>query len=544
MVELKYLIEWRMQMSSMLLKKQQRQQAMLEECRQAVINSTLGAFGLNKGMFTDRDGGNVTTLRNFERSDSKYVHDRDMESYERANAGYNRKDYEIPREEWDDKRDVAIERQGGIDAYTGELYRVEIKKLDADHVVSLKSIHDNKKNHLAFNTGDKTGRDNLKKVANDDSNIVMTDRSINRSKGAKSNTEYTESLSDKRAKELGVDKEQMQQIEKQAQEKMDKETNQRLFEKQKNELLETGINQAKSMGLKKVIGILITRLASITMTELKFLLKNKAHFNMELIGQLKDRMFIHLKELCKDVPDILFAGIEGGVSGFVSNLITFLINNFLSTAKKFVTIIREGLLGIYNSLKMVFFPPKEMSKEEVWRSAIKLFSTTVISAIIVSFGESIKVFVQSVAPILQPILDIISSALTGILAGVCSALAVYVIDSLFDKFLDDYDEKSVELLLSDVQQRELFSNQLIEYFNVQKELMYAYQESYYKNAEIKQSYNSIEGNLLIAKESKDNALKSAKSMALSMKQNNDILESKIQDMKEKQKFIDDLFDSL
>lgn len=393
---------------------------------------------------------------------------------------------------------------------------------------------------MAFNTGTKDGRQQLAEMVNDDSNIVMTDGAINCSKKEKSNTEYTESISDEKAEKLGIDKERMQQIEKQAQEKMNKETNQRLFEKQTNELLETGINQAKSMGLKKVMGILITGLASITMTELKFLLKNKANFSMELIGQLKDRMFLHLKELCKDVPDILFAGVQGGISGFVSNLITFLINNFLSTAKKLVTIIREGLLGIYKSLKMVFFPPKGMSKEEVWRGAIKLFSTTVISAIVISFGESVSVFIQSVAPILQPILDVVSGALTGILAGVCSALAVYAIDSLFDKLLDNYDEQNVELLLNDVQKRQIFSNQLIEYFNVQKELLHSYQESYYKNAEIKQHYNGIESDLLNSKNSQDSSLKLTQFMASSMRKNNDYLELKVQEMKNDEDFDDAL----
>lgn len=88
---------------SRLAKKQQRQDAMLEECKNAVIHSALGAFGLNMGMFTDRDGGNVTTLHNFERADGQYVHDRDVESYERANAGYHRDDYQS--KEWGKKRE-------------------------------------------------------------------------------------------------------------------------------------------------------------------------------------------------------------------------------------------------------------------------------------------------------------------------------------------------------------------------------------------------------------------------------------------------------
>ena len=42
----------------------------------------------------------------------------------------------------------------------------------------------------------------------------------------------------------------------------------------------------------------------------------------------------------------------------MSNLLTFLINNFLSTAKRFVTVIREGIIGLFRAFKMIFFPPK------------------------------------------------------------------------------------------------------------------------------------------------------------------------------------------
>ncbi|WP_329030725.1 hypothetical protein PCP11_31255 (plasmid) [Pseudomonas aeruginosa] len=54
----------------------------------------------------------------------------------------------------------------------------------------------------------------------------------------------------------------------------------------------------------------------------------------------------------------------------MSNLITFLINNFLSTAKRFVTIIREGLLGLVKAFKMIMFPPKGITSSEVLQEGL------------------------------------------------------------------------------------------------------------------------------------------------------------------------------
>ncbi|MDA6076156.1 hypothetical protein O0544_02525 [Edwardsiella anguillarum] len=54
-----------------------------------VIGQIIGPFGLSTAMFEDRNGGNVTTLRNFERKDDDYV----ATDSDRALHAHSRKDY-------------------------------------------------------------------------------------------------------------------------------------------------------------------------------------------------------------------------------------------------------------------------------------------------------------------------------------------------------------------------------------------------------------------------------------------------------------------
>src|SRR5690554_4458650 len=43
----------------------ERLQNLMESCQQEVLRQIIGPFGLTPAMFDDKDGGNVTTLHNF-----------------------------------------------------------------------------------------------------------------------------------------------------------------------------------------------------------------------------------------------------------------------------------------------------------------------------------------------------------------------------------------------------------------------------------------------------------------------------------------------
>lgn len=406
-----------------------RSEILFKECQETVISSTLAAFGLNMGMFTDRDGGNVTTLHNFERETDQFIHDRDKASFKSANSNYERSNYELNGNEWRKKKEQHA--KAGQDDYTGKPFKDQ-SKVELDHVVPLKQIHDDKKNHLAMNTGTEKGRKNLKNLANDDTNLAVTDKSINASKGAKTNTEFLNTTDPDKLKDWNVDPELMGNKEKQATHKINSEVSITLLKKQTSELIISGSQQALNMGVKQALGILLTKVVNIVFREVKFYTREGVEFTSQTLSDIKTRLLSEMKGLLKEIPEILSSALKGGISGFVSNLLTFLLNSVFSTVKKLVTMIREGLVGIYKAIKIIFFPPQGMSTEDVWRSAIKLLSTTVISAFVVTFAEGINAFLAGF-PFLLPFAEILSGAIVGILSGVLSALTAYTIDVIFDK---------------------------------------------------------------------------------------------------------------
>lgn len=74
--------------------KQQRLQKLFHDCQQQVLSQIIGPFGLSTAMFEDRNGGNVTTMHNFEREESDFIADKDMSSHAKSREDYQRKEYE------------------------------------------------------------------------------------------------------------------------------------------------------------------------------------------------------------------------------------------------------------------------------------------------------------------------------------------------------------------------------------------------------------------------------------------------------------------
>lgn len=466
--------------------KKKRIEKLFQDCQDTIIAQTLSAFGLTQGMFQDRDGGSVTTLHNFEQKDKKFVHERDHASHSQSNSDYNRSNYEVSPHEWIEKKENS--KKSGIDPYTGKKFKDE-SKIDTDHITPLKEIHENKKNHLAYNTGTTEGKEKLKQIANNEKNLAATNSSINRSKGAKTNTKFLETSSEERKKELDINEELMKKTEKESIEYLNSEANTALLTKQTKELLQTGGQQALEMGLKEAFSLLTTKFIRIIFSEIKLMIHEGISFDLNSLEKLKVRSMKHINQLIEEVPEILVKSLKGGISGFLSNLLTFIINNFISTAKRIVTIIRESLLGIYTAFKILFFPPQGMSKEEIWSNAIKVLSSTVISAITLTFTEAITTFLKASIPILAPIAELIASVFIGIISGLGSALVAYAIDSLLDKLSNRHDENMINMLMDNAQERNKLANNLIEVLGV-----YEQNVNEYKNISKNYTITSIEFN--------------------------------------------------
>lgn len=428
--------------------RQQRLQKLFADCQQQVISQIIGPFGLSIAMFEDRNGGNVTTLHNFSREGADYIADKDKSSHEQSRKDYDREEYSDPTF----AKKSEDHRAKGKDGYTGKDCAPE--DMDLDHATSLKTISKSKKVHLALETGESLDR--VKEMANSDENLVATHKSINRSKGGGSLDELVE----RKGEEYELDPELVAQAKERSDEHIVSTINAALMKKQGVELLQTGGKQAAMMGVREALGLLLTELVNGLFNEFKVLIKQGIEAGNTLFEEIRERLARVIESVVKKIPDAMGQMFQGGVSGFMSNLLTFLINNFLSAAKRFVTMIREGLLGLFRAFKMIFFPPQHMTGDQALQEGLKILTTVVVTSVGLLLNETVATFMATV-PFLKPFADLITPVLIGIMTGLLSAFLAYQIDCLFDRYRHSLSEKFMDELLADARRRDEFANELI-----------------------------------------------------------------------------------
>lgn len=428
--------------------KQQRLQKLFDDCQQQIISQIIGPFGLSTAMFEDRNGGNVTTLHNFSREDADYIAEKDKSSHEQSRKDYDREEYSDPAF----TKKSQEHRAKGKDGYTGK--DVAPEDMDLDHVTSLKTISKNKKVHLALETGESLDR--VKEMANSDENLVATHKSINRSKRDGSLDE----LAERKGEEYELDPELVARAKQTSEDHIASTIDTALMKKQSMELLQTGGKQAAMMGMRQALGLLLTEMVNGLFNEFKVLIKHGVEAGKTLFEEIRQRLARVIESVVKKIPDAVGQMFQGGVSGFMSNLLTFLINNFLSTAKRFVTVIREGLLGLFRAFKMIFFPPKHMTADQALQEGLKILTTVVITAVGLLLNETVATFMATV-PFLKPFADLITPVLIGIMTGLLSAFLAYQIDCLFDRYRHSLSEKFMDELLADAKRRDEFANELV-----------------------------------------------------------------------------------
>ena len=155
---------------------------LLELCKDNVIETITGQFGLASLFINSQDGGNVTTTHNFENGvtatkadEQKYNawqenKKKDWQDF-RKGRGY---DKPLPK-----KRKEAFQTQDVIiDEYTGRPLPKD-GRAQLDHIVSASEIENNPRTNLFQTPEDRA------KMATNDKNLAWTESSANQSKGNK-----------------------------------------------------------------------------------------------------------------------------------------------------------------------------------------------------------------------------------------------------------------------------------------------------------------------------------------------------------------------
>ena len=446
---------------------------LLNNSRSEVLKQVLGPFGLTPAMFDDKDGGNVTTQHNAEQG----VFAKESEEFNRADYDYSAAKRKKMRDAVQNGR---MSSQNFVDQYTGN--REPTKRVDSngklvmnaelDHLVPVKGIHGQ-----GGWMKDKEGRTAL---SSEKGNLHYTTHKTNRRKSDKVPEKALSA-------EYGFDKDRIDPLLDKARESISKRlpgTSERLKYHGK-EILSTGAQEAGRNALRQAFGMLMYELVNGSYIEVKRISNDpslKENFVDHLIVGLKN-LAVRIQEKLDKVFDTL---ISGGIQGFLSNLLTFLINNIVTTIAKVVTIIREGITGLWEAIKLVINPPDGMSNVEIARQVTKIIAGVITASLGIWFEESVKVFLTTSIPFFAPY----SGAITAFITGIMTSIVIYAIERVFD-WLESSGTEKIEAQILSLEA----TAQLLDSSAQMLEIQFNNSQSYQICIE---QYQKIEANLILS----------------------------------------------
>lgn len=441
------------------------QKSLIDQYHEVIVKSLITTFGLDYIFGHDQYGGHVDTVHNARKikDEEDAIADGKLDPQDAKFAGYNNKKYQKKMDEHQTYNKkvsskyhqhsayIATNRQGtkdkklGIkkDGYTGKTVEKNAK-LDLDHIISAKEIHEDGARFLI----DQSGED----LANMKTNLEHTNRSINRSKGAKTTDEYIKWLSDtqkerradiyrlQREKDLSdadqkklaklqqlesIDRETLKSKDNQARQAYNQQLNQ--YYVSKDFIQDTFVASTKqgwSMGGRQAIGLVLFEVYQTIREELpafKQHMKQKKFDLQVLITEFSNLLQKSVARVKTRFRDVLISFKDGMVAGILSSLTTTLINIFTSTAKNIGKLIRELWVSIVESLKILIFNPEKLGFGQQLKAIAKIIAT----AISTSVGTLVFSQVQALA---LPFSNLLATFAGALVTGLMSVSIIYYLD--------------------------------------------------------------------------------------------------------------------
>lgn len=189
-----------------------------------------------------------------------------------------------------------------------------------------------------------------------------------------------------------------------------------------------GVSEGRRMGLQQSIGLLMEEFVHACFDEVKDVWRNgfKGGVDATFLAALKERFLRVAQRVQSRWKDALHAFKDGFISGFFSNLVTVIINMFVTTSARIVRVVREGFMSLYRALKMLAFPPEGMSSAQAADAASKLLATGIITGGSIIIEQAIENSLQFLG-VLAPYVSAIS---VGLVTGLCTVFAVYMLDKV------------------------------------------------------------------------------------------------------------------
>lgn len=434
---------------------QEQTQKLFDQCTNNAMDAIMGHFGFAAVILDAKDGGNVNTTHNVRKG--IYASEKERQRYDNRgeyDSDYYHKDSDYIKI---NKEQSQLKKQGKLEDYmTGKKIEANADT-DLDHIVAAKTIHDDPARVLAEMDG--------AKLANTESNLKMTDSSLNRSKKDKSAEEFLakrderlkileeqekkgiltpsqQKEKEKLLKQKEIQDEKFKEQYKQNEKEINREVDKKYYTSSKpyKEALITGAQDAAKMAAYSALGIVLKDFIKAIIIELKVTFKEFGNESLkEILMRFKDRICKVWEELKIKWKDILKGSFERALQTFFSNLVVFIINIFATTLKSIVQIVRAGFTSLWQAMKIITNPPKDMPNEDIYYEASKIMITGLISAVTMLGSESIKNFLLTIPgfnallffPIPfteQTIGDALSLCITSACGAILSTIAIFYMD--------------------------------------------------------------------------------------------------------------------
>ncbi|HWD30494.1 hypothetical protein ACIKP7_05415 [Pseudomonas caricapapayae] len=408
----------------------QQQKDFVESFQHMLMDQLLGPFGLSRVMFQDRDGGAITSLHNFEKG--VVANDADAERHENWRKA---NDEVFARGDYDDRLDERFPDMKSTDGKYYDGYRTAGTELPEgpytaarDHVVAASEVERSARGHLAQT------REQRVETATQDENVVLTGFSMNSSKGDSDLLEWANKPNSKEpnktnAEVYDLDEQVLREKYQQAKDAIDSAQKKAVLLKQGSELLVEGGKAAGYLAMRQVLGMLLKDVLQGLIDDVRYLVREGFDSARSLMALVKQRVETTFNTVREKWAQYLKEGVSAGLSGFLSTLLTLVINSFLTTAKNIVSLIREAVLALARAIKMIVAPPAGATKGEIAFEVLRLLSAAVATCIGLALEEVIKKALESI-PLLAPFAGELSVVAAGIITGTLTLFTVLAFDRI------------------------------------------------------------------------------------------------------------------
>ena len=297
----------------------------------------------------------------------------------------------------------------------------DASEMDLDHNKPLENFH----NSGGYMLNDVEKRE----FGADSDNHDFTHNSANRSKGSRDHKEFSDNQENK--EKFNLDNRRTNAAHRRGEKATEKYVPTGNLEKTvfiSKKAAQDGVEIGTSQGLQQALGTLLSEFITATFSEVKDIFSNgwkNGKYNDTWIEILKIRMGKIKNKLLKSWKNVATSFGTGTLSGFLSAIITALINMFVRTGKNIVRLIREGFMSLMKAVKTLLFPPEGMSLKQAAHEATKVLATGLVITGGILAGESISTLLNGI-----PFADTISIVLSGLISGLGSLFVVFMLDKL------------------------------------------------------------------------------------------------------------------